>query len=177
MLSPDSNQAEVYPQTATSPALPPQSQELKQRKTSSNENFITSELGRISTDAVDLSSPEQQFICPECSKIDFERFLDLKYERLDSHKHPNFYTGVLISNLGTRFLKSTERNCVLCRFFSAVRYQLGSSRQKAKEEYQLRAFSFVAHGLTNFYGDGTVDDYDRLFLAVVPVGDCTPRTH
>jgi hypothetical protein len=104
----------------------------------------------------------EDFICEECSKIDFQKVRDLNAQSLQL-KHD---VGVFIANLGMRFIQSTGPACALCRVFSSVYPLCGIPLW---EEYELRAYSFLKYSrYTSLYHcPKTLKAKDHPLLAVV----------
>lgn len=125
-------------------------------------------LDSISTDerTDDASPSRQDRVCEECSKIDFGKVRNLDAGSLQLKHHQ----GVLISNLGNRFLSPTQVTCSLCRVFASSHITPASPHAHSAQGYKLRAYSFLKHSryTSLHYCPKALKTKDQLFLAVVP---------
>jgi len=115
---------------------------------------------------IDDASPfRQDRVCKECSKIDFEKVRNLDAGSLQL-KH---YQGVLISNIGNRFLSPTQTTCGLCRVFASSHITPASPHAHSARGYELRAYSFLKYSRykSPHYSPKALKTKDQPFLAVV----------
>ncbi|KAN0103418.1 Heterokaryon incompatibility protein (HET) domain containing protein [Hyaloscypha variabilis] len=120
----------------------------------------------LSTDESTSTTPSQQadFICNECSKINFQEIFDLELATLQE----SIVDGLFISHLGTRFFQYTGKHCALCQIFSSACISSGSAEAQG---YDLRAYCFLRYsGYTSSCFDHPKEIQDQWFLAVVPAG-------
>jgi Heterokaryon incompatibility protein (HET) len=127
-------------------------------------------LDGISTDGgpKDVSSQGKDVICEECSEIDFGKIFILNASNLQrKNTGPQ---GLLISNLGTRFLPPDGQSCALCRLFSTSYIAPAARKPHSSQGYELRAFSFLKYSryTSLHYCPKDLKSRDQPFLAVVP---------
>lgn len=134
---------------------------LPQRKRKRTPEWST--LDDKSLKKLSITKAKSDYICEACSQIDFEKVL-----RLDSVSLGRAKNGVLIANLGFRFLESSPILCTLCRLWEAAASNLIDD--DALEELELRAYSVLQFSpwIQYYFCPKDLRLKDQPYLAVVP---------
>jgi hypothetical protein len=116
---------------------------------------------------------EDQNVCSECAKIDFEAVFNIPPESLESCEG----YSLEVAKFGRRLESASQSSCFLCRFFGEVRLPTAS----LSPEYSLRAFSLFRNyaGLSYSRIPQNLRGNDSIFLAVITAAnaDDTIKNH